>query len=186
MKLWQLLKDDKNVRLLQLLIVGIPAMWAALTFVAERLLPEPDQTILIAAKDFVKGVGVNTSNPNDSNPKGCYKDLVFNEPPWNGRPNSVEYRAFIKRQEKYSILIEYAAQKTQERPVQIAVNGKLVAMNALTGDTGAGPDAWCNDHTRWENVGSVELKRGINSIVISRGDVFPHLKTIKLVLEDRG
>ncbi len=74
---------------------------------------------------------------------------------------------------KYRLLIEYAAD--EERPVSIEINNKQVkagALKALTKD-------WCL--TRWEDVGDFELKRGNNFVRIYRDNVFPHIRTVRLV-----
>jgi hypothetical protein len=176
--LWRFLANDGNARAVGLFVVGIPALYAALTFLSERVWPEPDLVVVILAKDFLRGSGVNTTAP-----APCYEGLLLNEPPYAHQPNAVEYRAFLKREGKYSLLIEYAA--AESRPVTIQVNtSKFENALAKTTVEHGEFEGWCNNHARWENVGVVTMKRGANLIRISRPDYFPHLKTLKLVREE--
>lgn len=171
--LWSLLSNENNARAIGLLLVGLPVAWAALTYVVEHVWPDPAAVFIIHARDFVRGNNVNTTAPDP-----CYQDLLLNEPPYNEQPNSVEFRVSSMASASYDLLIEYAA--LESRPVVIQVNNLPAVANVLAKTTGS----WCNTRTRWENVGTFRINRGANVIKISRDNVFPHIKSLKLVLNE--
>ena len=170
---WRFFASAGNVRAIGVFLVGIPALWGAWIFIAERVFPDPELEKIVAAKDFWKAEGVNTTAP-----EKCWEGLLLNEPPYRPQNNAVEYRVFLKRSGNYSLLFEYAA--AESRGVKVEVNGKVLAEKALETKT----ESWCNDRTRWENVGVVRMRAGANLIRVTRPDVFPHLKTLKLLRED--
>lgn len=99
--------------------------------------------------------------------------VLLNAPPYNARPNSATYR-ITACGGTYSLHIEYAA--AQARPVIVRVNGETVSNSALNSTTGG----WTPGFQRWDFVSNVYLNSGGNTLVISRGDVFPHIRAIRL------
>lgn len=178
LNIWRWVRDESNTKAVSAIFVAISASASATTYVYSSFFPPPDDLVLLDAASFVytEGVSANTFRDPSTGPEGCPYKLVYNQPPSEPVPeNSATYRVTLRRGGRYKVLIEYAADKP--RPVDVTVNGKLVFSGALTNVT----RSWCL--TRWETVGDVSLNRGPNDIRLSRKDLFPHLRTIRLVRE---
>lgn len=169
--LWKWLGDESNSRALGIIIIGVPAAFAALTFIYVTLWPIAEPIIIVKASDFWTGENVNIGPAN-----GCRDNLVYNQAPYTGSGNSVTYRIGLKSSGRYQLFVEYAAEVA--RPVEVAVNSQSIFSGALRNVSGS----WCFHQARWDNVGLIELKKGENFIRFSTSDLFPHFKTLKLVL----
>jgi hypothetical protein len=102
-------------------------------------------------------------------------DYIHNAAPYHPRtPNEVEYQFRLEKGGDYELLVELAAE--QPRPVNILVNGVMVYRDVLNVTTGT----WHQSGARWFSVGRVNFRRGDNSLVIHRDDVFPHIVRLRL------
>ena len=90
------------------------------------------------------------------------------------RPNMVKYRVVVDRGGKYSLRVLYAS--AEERAVSINVNDVEVAASALRPTTGG----WNNQHRRWSEPINVSLGAGENTLMLRRGNAFPHLSKFEL------
>lgn len=169
-RIWQWLGDEGNTRAVGVLVVGVPAALAALTFVYTSLRPEPQKAVVIPATDMWSSEKVNAGRADM-----CYAGLVLNQPPYEGKGNSATYRIPLRSSGRYQLLIEYAAEKA--RPLKVEVNGASTSLKAADQISGG----WCNTQLRWDTAGEVILRRGDNDIRLYTEEFFPHLKTIKLL-----
>lgn len=107
-------------------------------------------------------------------------DVIHNAPPYHACPNMAEYQLSLQfsavPKADYRLEIEYAA--ASSRPVKVEFNGKLVNDHALAAATGG----WYPAHQKWGTVGVVEVRSGLNQVRISRSDVFPHIRKLRLTL----
>ncbi len=106
------------------------------------------------------------------NREPCRAGMVYNASDVP-RPNLVQYDFEVEAAGPYRLLVEYAA--LDSRPVNIELNGTLIAQGALSATTGG----WCNSDAQRAPVANVQLKKGKNVLVIRRESVFPHLAKIR-------
>lgn len=131
----------------------------------------PSETIVIAAASFKTSSNVA---PGAGRAASYGSDVVLNAPPYNARPNMVEYDFNAAAAGKYSLSIEVAA--AQARPVRVLLNGALVNGNALNVATGG----WTPEFQKWVPVpAEISLRAGANTLRIERDNVFPHIRTLK-------
>jgi hypothetical protein len=104
-----------------------------------------------------------------------YGDVIHNAAPYGPAPNWAEYDFRVAGEGEYDIWIEYAADES--RPVDILLNGRTVSTNALAGATGG----WHLGNQRLSRQGTVRLSGGLNTLRLERNNVFPHIRTIRLV-----
>lgn len=146
-------------------------------FLRSFCIPIPPPPLPIPVKESIYIRAIDYTNGIDVAPAGgavaSYGDVLLNAPPYNSRPNMAEYKFSASAAGKYNLSIEYAA--AQSRPVKITINGEPYRAAALSGVTGC----WELACQHVEKVGDVRLLEGLNTIRIERGDVFPHLRTIR-------
>jgi hypothetical protein len=149
-------------------LAAIEAGWTHAKDISEGGSNKP-RMIELDAKDFKRQGDVWV----DNNPASCQKGLLYNAPPFVPRPNWVEFE-FEAVEAVYNFEIEYAAKEA--RKVVVILNGEIVSPSALDDTTGG----WCANQTKWESLPKVRVRTGKNVIRITRNNVFPHIKTIRL------
>lgn len=122
--------------------------------------------IVLQAAAFSRGTDVAAGACVDE------QNVLANAAPCAVRPNAVEYDFDVAAPGAYELQIEYAA--LESRPVQISLNGGLVAYDALAATTGG----WSAEHQTWSVVGLTDLRLGQNTLRLESGGVFPHIRTI--------
>ncbi len=101
---------------------------------------------------------------------------VFANPDAVDRPNAVEFDFAISSPCSCRLDIEYAA--AASRPVEIYLDGRLVAANALGATTGG----WHPGDQRWSRgITVLDVAAGRHALRIARGSVFPHIRSVELV-----
>lgn len=131
----------------------------------------PD-TITIPANEFVTSDNVGPA-AGQTAVYGAGR-VVLNAPPYNDRSNSVTYHVDVRCSGRYVFSAEYAA--ATPRPVQLWINGTMVMGAALNLATGG----WMPENQRWQRMGEVLLRPGVNVILLRSGTVFPHVRTLRL------
>lgn len=131
------------------------------------------ETIIINAVNYYKGTNIAPGGPD--NVYG--EDVILNAPPYNSINNAAEYRIEVESDGYYKLFIEYAA--ASSRPVDIYINEALAIRDALSKTTGG----WMSSDQKWFEESFIELKKGYNKLVLNRSDVFPHIRSIKLIKE---
>lgn len=123
----------------------------------------------LLATNFVRGshVGVNV--------EGYGPNLLLNSPPTEVAANSAEWDFAVSKSGTYEIFTSYAA--SVSRPVTISVNGNTVFSNAMASITGG----WFEQNVQEYSEGRVTLSAGANTLRVSRSNVFPHIRNIRLV-----
>jgi len=173
-RLWTWIGDEINARALGVLLVGLPAAFAGITYVTTTLFPAPVDVISIKATDFRRVQNVNTFED-----KNCQERPFGNQSPGDQiLHNEAEYLITVPAAGKYQLSVEYAQAKAEGNPrlVKVTLNGSVLkdAFNGFTAD-------WCPERSRWDSLGDVDLHAGRNTLLLSREGPFPHLKTIRLV-----
>lgn len=102
-------------------------------------------------------------------------DVLMNAPPYNERPNSAQFAVEAASAGKYNLYVRLAA--ASPRPLDIKINGKTILKGAINESTGG----WLPSNQVWKLAGTVELRRGNNSLELSRSGVFPHITALKLI-----
>jgi hypothetical protein len=125
----------------------------------------------MSASDFINGNNVAMA----AGQVAIYGNVLMNAPPYSDRPNSADFQFQVPVAGTYQMWVEYAA--SEPRPVRIVVNGGLLTSNGLSAVTGC----WELNCQQFLNQGEVQLRAGTNTIQISRGSVFPHIRTLKFV-----
>ncbi|WP_299854650.1 hypothetical protein [uncultured Roseobacter sp.] len=143
--------------------------------------PEARQTLVIGANQYVTSVNVAPA----SGIVAAYGNgVILNASPYNSRPNSVTYHIDLPFGGTYEMWAEYAA--AHARPLQVTLNGDSAIGGAFPSATGC----WTPNCQKWERQGNLNLRRGVNILSLERGDVFPHIRSLKLVplvkLQDLG
>lgn len=116
----------------------------------------------IRAQDAVK-----TENTASGAPDG-YGDSLITRRPGN-IPTSATYEVTVPKKGRYKFVIDYAA--AEPRPLLVTVNGQQITGNAASASTGG----WLEGNRKLSNEGNVNLKKGKNTIMLSRGSDFPHV-----------
>lgn len=129
----------------------------------------PTEPIMIRARDFQHSRNVEVGVL----PYGA--DVVHNAAPYGLQENMVEYVFQAPRSGNYELFVEYAAMDS--RPVAISLNGEIINASALQATTGG----WESQYQMWLPQGVVHLRRGKNTLRISRSSYFPHIRGIKFV-----
>ncbi|MBI3918657.1 MAG: hypothetical protein HY322_16815 [Betaproteobacteria bacterium] len=107
---------------------------------------------------------------------GAYGDVVLNGYPQNvSKANKATYIFDLPGVHQYDVWIEYAA--ADPRPVKISFNDKVVAEKGLSTATGG----WFPQNQQFQLQARVVSKAGQNLLQLYRGDVFPHIRRLKLV-----
>lgn len=104
-----------------------------------------------------------------------YGDVIHNAAPYGSAPNWVEYDFSVASEGEYELWIEYAADES--RPVDILLNGRTVLTNALAGATGG----WHLRNQQFSRQCTIHLSGGLNTLRLERSNVFPHVRTLRLV-----
>jgi hypothetical protein len=104
-----------------------------------------------------------------------YGDVIHNAAPYGPAPNWVEYDFNAYSGGEYDLWIEYAAEES--RPVDIALNGRVILSSALAQATGG----WHIINQQLTRQCIVTLLEGRNTLRLERADIFPHIRTIRLV-----
>ena len=153
-------------RILYLVLLLLVTPIAIKATIAQTLVA-PAGFLTIAAGDFTQSCDVAVT--------GIYgAGVITNAPPYNDRPNCAEYQLNVQTAGAYRLEIEYAAD--QPRPVQVSVNGLMIAANALADATGC----WYPECQQWTTVGLVDLPAGPVTLRVEREHVFPHLRALRL------
>lgn len=100
-------------------------------------------------------------------------DVIHNAPPYNNRPNMVEYQFNVQAGGRYLLEAEYAA--ANSRPVELVINGQTVRNAALNEVTGC----WTPNCQRWLSQGEVTLRTGENIMRVQSTSVFPHIRAFR-------
>jgi hypothetical protein len=108
-----------------------------------------------------------------------YGDVIHNAAPYGPAPNWVDYDFFASSGGEYDLWIEYAA--AEPRPVDILLNGRSVLTGGLSQMTGG----WNIANQTLSRQCTVELLKGQNTLRLERDNVFPHIRTIRLIPSDR-
>ena len=128
---------------------------------------KPD--VVVLAKDYIPAQSTNVALGGPNNIYGA--DVLLNAPPYQDVNNTATFRFVVPkgRGGRYNLFVEYAA--LSPRPTNIMVNSKFfpTAMNAATG-------CWETTCQQLLIEGAVTLKPGVNSIVVRRTSVFPHIR----------
>jgi hypothetical protein len=136
--------------------------------------PPRREPITIRAVDFVGGVDVAPAG----GPTARYGAVLLNAPPYNSRPNSAEWNVPAPAAGRYRVEVEYAA--AGARPVDVIVNGSPWRRGMLNEATGC----WDPQCQKWVVLGDVQLRAGDNRVRFVRGDVFPHIRTLRFMPAD--
>ncbi|UEP39773.1 hypothetical protein LL998_34095 (plasmid) [Burkholderia ambifaria] len=104
--------------------------------------------------------------------------VIHNSAPYDSAPNMVGYDIAFQGPADYGLYIEYAA--LEPRPCEVMWDGKVIASAGLNQATGG----WEEKFQQRHKEGVVSGDAGVHHLVISRGDVFPHIRTIWLELEN--
>ena len=91
-------------------------------------------TITLNASQFSTGTNIAV---NDDATHPCRHGLVYNAPPYYGRPNSGEWVVVAPTAGSYSMAVTFAA--LESRPVDILINGASALKGVLSKTTGG----WC-------------------------------------------
>lgn len=125
------------------------------------------ETYTIRAQDYVSSENVK-SGATDG-----YGDVIITRPP--GKiPTSAVYEVTIKAAGDYRLSLRYAA--ADPRPVFLTVNGQQITGNAAAATTGG----WLPGNQIVQDVETVSLKQGKNTISLSRDSDIPHISRIIL------
>ncbi|MCX2546495.1 hypothetical protein [Pseudomonas sp. COW5] len=103
-------------------------------------------------------------------------DVIHNAPPYTNTDNSVSYDITFVSNADYEVYVEYAA--LTSRPCTLYWDSKIFGNDTMALATGG----WEENFQQWEKQGVVSGVKGLHTLSISRNGVFPHIRTIKLVL----
>ena len=131
--------------------------------------PPVVQPVFIQAKDFVRGthVAIDQCTPGPG--------ILANALPCHARANAAEFDFVSKSAGDFLLSIYYTAEAS--RPVKLTLNGKVIRDQALSEVSGS----WSNNGLKWFDIGVFPLVQGSNTIRMERGDVFPHIKSLRFV-----
>jgi len=125
------------------------------------------ELISIRAQDYVSSENVK-SGATDG-----YGDVIITRPP--GKiPTSASYEFDVQSAGDYQLSLRYAA--ADPRPIFVSVNGQQITGNAASSTTGG----WMPGNQIEQGIGTVRLRKGKNSILLSRDSDFPHISKIIL------
>lgn len=153
-----------------------------------RPIPQTDpQPLVVRAVDFLPAGSVGIA-PTSANANRIWGDGIANLDSIP-RANKAAYGIHAPRGGIYKLEIEYAA--GESRPVDVYLNGSLVKQSALPGTTGGfcmnptGDSRCLVSNTVWTDIAPVQLREGVNELILTRGAPFPHIKTIRLTYVDQ-
>ena len=137
--------------------------------------PRP-KIIIVNASEFDRSASINVDLA--SGTAAVFGDgVLLNAPPYGHRRNAAEWKFDVPVAGVYKLQIEYAS--GEWRPVSIRINGQPWMESAL----GTPTCGFTSDCQSWHDLGSVSLKEGIQTIRLSREDVFPHVRTLQFIPE---
>lgn len=111
-------------------------------------------------------------------------DVIHIAPPYHGAHDGEDFRAWVEYDisftsvADYGLHIEYAA--LASRPCGIYWDNKQVQ----SGSIGLATGGWGEGNQIWEKQGVVSGGPGVHVLRIQRHDAIPHIRTIRLVLEN--
>lgn len=127
------------------------------------------ESLIFAARDYTnaKNIGVGTLS---------YGAVITNGGDGSkAQENMVEFSFRSELVCNYRLDVEYAA--LQERSVTISFNDSVVAVDGLAEKTGG----WDLENQKVLPQGAVTAKKGLNTLRFFRTNVFPHIKSVRLV-----
>ncbi|MFO0880395.1 MAG: DUF1549 domain-containing protein [Gemmataceae bacterium] len=127
----------------------------------------PEGTLLVEAEHFTRG-----NVKKEFTGYGEKIGVIYNAGPL---PNLAEYDLTVPRAGLYQFELRYAA--ADARPIEVAVNGQVIASEAARVATGS----WFPDTQKWFAEAVVFLPAGKSNLRLRREGPFPHIDRFALV-----
>lgn len=180
--LFRLLGREDFNRTITTLLVAIPLAWTGIAYLSTTFMPRPQEVIEIQGADFVAGDSVNIYR--DTKKNSCWVGMLMNGPPYRTKEhgNAAEFRFHANAEATYTLMAEYAA--ARERPLLLRLNGEIISETALGKTSDSNREAWCGYAAFWDTVAEVRVQRGLNRVTLSTEKFFPHIKGLRLVLNE--
>lgn len=150
-----------------------PAATSPTVVQATTASPPKCKSKIFAANEYsdAKNIGVGTS---------IYGEVITNGGDGSKiQENMVEFSFRSDGSCNYRIDIEYAADEA--RPVIMSFNGVTINPNALSERTGG----WGTGNQKVFPQGAVTSVAGVNKLRLYRDNVFPHIKSVRLVYTEQ-